>query len=70
MSARSLVTVFCDLCGDWDGAGIGDTAREARNALRGPDSPWMLDVPDPDGGRVRRDYCCREHAEQAGGATP
>lgn len=34
MTASSLVTVFCDGCGQWEDASVGDTAREARAGAR------------------------------------
>ena len=64
MSASTLVTIFCDAesCGRWDGAGIADTAAEARVALRG--SGWALAVSDPEGGRRALDFCPK-HAKEA-----
>lgn len=57
MSASSLVTIFCDApsCGRWEDRGISHVASEARRQLRG--TGWQLNVPDPDGGRQRLDFC-------------
>lgn len=57
MSASSLVTIFCDApsCGQWDQYGVGWTAAEARRNLRS--TKWQLNVPDPDGGGQRLDFC-------------
>lgn len=56
MSASALVTIFCDepSCGHWDGAGIAETARQARSGLRG--GGWTLAVTNPDGGPTQ-DFC-------------
>src|SRR5690554_6723323 len=63
MSASRLVTIFCDAphCGVWDGAGVADTAREARAGLRG--GGWILALSDPDH-RLALDYCPK-HAHLA-----
>ncbi|QDH91671.1 hypothetical protein QDA01_gp18 [Microbacterium phage Cinna] len=62
MTASRLVTIFCDHpgCGQWEDAGIGDTATAARAGLKGR---WRTGVSGTDG--ITRDYC-PEHRK----ATP
>ena len=68
MTASRLVTIFCDglldrlmgdgthaQCGEWDEAGVGANAAEARRNLKG--RGWLLGLPDG------RDLC-PEHRDQ------